>query len=127
MKIQKEFLKFLMEIKRSYNLTDDDFGNLELRLFSEDELRQIGFYIKKIDDFIKSISPLELKDINEYFETHIEKLNHDFIDEFIFEFHGGTIGEFFKNLKLSFIKKYLSKLLYQYVKEIKNSLMPDRM
>lgn len=118
MKIENEFTKFLSEMSRSYNRGSDD--NIELKLFTVDELRWIGFYRMKVDDFIKRISPLEEKDINEFFNKHIVNLSTDMIDGFILEFSGGTIGEFIKRFKLTIIKNFLSAKMYNFVNEMKN-------
>ncbi|MCX7834061.1 MAG: hypothetical protein N2490_07615 [Ignavibacteria bacterium] len=120
MKIETEFTKFLSEINISYVKDWGEITNIELKLFSVDELKWIGFFNQKIDEFIKSISPLKENDINEFFSKHIENLIPDFMEGYLFEFNGATIGELIKKLKLAIIKNYLSFKLYNYVNELKS-------
>jgi hypothetical protein len=122
MRIENTFNKFLEDIEIVYNSEFDTLQSLELKLFSPEELFESGFIAKNIEGFFNGLNPLSNNDINVYFNTHLRNLPPDEIPLFNMNFGGNTVGDFVTNLKLNFIKSYLSKQLFEFIKSLKESV-----
>jgi len=120
MRIEKKFNKFLENIEKIYNSEFDTLDSLELNLFSSEELFDSGFISKNIEKFFNELNPVSNDDINSYFDVHIKNLTPGEIPPFNMNYGGKTIEDFVINLKLNFVKSYLAKKLFEFIKSLKN-------